>query len=340
MLTKRQLKQIEEIISKRFLAFTYEALGSRALTEDELRQLKDAGLLRESVRTFTSDSYTLGKVVALIDRATAEGLSYEDAFRMAKKMTPTTDVERKMIQYANDHAGEYIKGLRDDMVKEVKASATRTGRSAFRAVQDEVADAIENRKTVKELKTALYDAIDDRARDWQRIASTEMNDAIQQGIYAEIREKSEHGAEQLVYKRPAPDSCQHCKRVYLGSDGIPKIFKLSELADSNIGRKAKDWLPTIGSVHNWCQCQLHILPEGYGFVKRRVVLVPFSRDGKEYKKGQIVDDGEFAGMNDSQKAKTGFDAVLSYTGERPTLERSLKSLPLSDNGEDQCVCGY
>jgi hypothetical protein len=258
---------------------------------------------------------------------------------MAKRMTPTTAVEKKMIQFATDHAGEYIKGLRDDMVKEVKASATRTGRSALRAVQDEVADAIENRKTVKELKTALFDAIDDRSRDWQRIASTEMNDAIQQGIYSEIREKSEHGAEQFVYKRPNPDACAHCKRVYL-EDGVPKIFKLSELADSNVGRKAHAWLPTIGSVHPWCQCQLHMLPDGYGFVKRRVVLEPFTRDGKEYKKGQIVEDAEFAEMADSQKRKTGFDAIMAFTGERPTLERSLKSQPLSDNGEDQCVCGY
>ena len=39
--------------------------------------------------------------------------------------------------------------------------------------------------------------------------------------------------EQLVYKRPNPDACQHCKRVYL-TDGItPRVFKLSDLTDSN-----------------------------------------------------------------------------------------------------------
>ena len=37
MMTKKQLKQIEEIISKRFLRLTYEMLADRALTEEELQ---------------------------------------------------------------------------------------------------------------------------------------------------------------------------------------------------------------------------------------------------------------------------------------------------------------
>ena len=40
MLTKKQLKQIEEIIKKRFLRFSFESLGEAALTEEELKILQ------------------------------------------------------------------------------------------------------------------------------------------------------------------------------------------------------------------------------------------------------------------------------------------------------------
>lgn len=310
MLTKAQLEQIEKLIRRRFLGLTYEALGERALTSEELEELKRAGLLRGNVRNLVAEGYTLGKIVANLDREAARKLSYEQVKSAALKMTPTTEVENRAIEWAQDHAGQYIKGLSDDMVKEVRAASARTATSAIRMVQDEVAEAVRNRKTVSELRTSLFDAIDDRARDWQRVAFTEMNESIQRGIYQEIRRNYPDGADQKVYKRPNPDACKHCKRVYLEEDGItPKIFRLSELEDSNYGKKANEWGATVGSVHPWCQCQLQVIPEGYDFVNR---------------------DGE---------------AILEYTGEtaRPPTRKSVYALlvgeSLSDT-DDDCTCSY
>lgn len=307
MLTKAQLEKIEKLIRQRFLAFTYEALGDRALTTEEIRELQAAGLLRSNVRNLVGDAYTLGKIATMIDPEAARRLTYEQAKKMASKMAPTTEVEKRSIEWAQDHAGQYIKGLSDDMVKEVRAASARTASSAIRAVQDEVAEAIRDRKTVSQLRSSLFDAIDDRARDWQRVAFTEMNESIQRGIYHEIRRNSPLGADQLVYKRPNPDACKHCKRVYLEDDGVtPRVFKLSELADSNYGLKAHEWQPTIGSVHPWCQCQLQMIPEGYDFVKNEA--------------------GE---------------AILEYTGRtaRPRVKKSMNNEPLSDTDHD-CTCSY
>jgi len=95
--------------------------------------------------------------------------------------------------------------------------------------------------------------IDDKNKDWARIAHTEINTAVQNGVYQRIKEESDDGADQLVFKRPAPDACRYCKKLHLQSDGVtPKIFKLSELAESNVGLKAVDWRPVVGSVHPWC----------------------------------------------------------------------------------------
>jgi hypothetical protein len=332
MLTKRQLKRIEEIIKKRFLVFTYETLGEDALSEEELDLLKRTGLLRESVRNFVGDAYTLGKIAALVERETARAVSYDDVLRIAKKMQIQTGVEKKAVQYAKEHAGEYIKGLRDDMIKEVRASSARVGSEAVRAVQNKVAEAIENRNTVSQLKTELFHAVDDRNRDWQRVANTEMQASIQNGIYSEIVEA--FGSEQLVYKRPAPDACKHCLRLHLDEDGVPRIFPLSSLAASNVGLKANAWRATIGPVHPWCQCQLHMVPAGYGFVKQNIAATKFTFMDVEYRPGVVIPKGVFDVMPESFRGKTRTQAILEPGGvARPTVR---KSLDLSDtaNNED------
>lgn len=306
MLTKAQLKQIEDIIKRRFLAFRWEHLGERNLTAAEIDQLKRAGILRNSVRTISGDAYALGKIISAVGEKEAESLSFNELKKMVTKM-PQTSVERRAIEFANDHAGEYIQGIADDLIKDIRTGSVRATGDALRAVQDGVKEAIKDRKTISELKTDLFHRIDNRFRDWQRVAHTEITNAIQNGVYNDIRENSKHGSNQLVFKRPSPDACSHCKRMYLESDGVtPRIFKMSDLADSNIGKKVAEWEPTIGPVHPWCQCQLNIVPDGFEF--------------KTNKEG---------------------NAELVYTGKTATisLKKSLTNDVLSDE-DSECTCEY
>jgi hypothetical protein len=168
-----------------------------------------------------------------------------------------------------------------------------------------VISAISDRKTTSQLKSVLYESIKVKHKDWQRVASTEMHEAIQRGVHSEIL--STHGKDQLVYKLPSPTACKHCKRLFLNSAGIPKVFKISELADNNFGKKAVDWEPVIGAVHPWCQCQLLIVPDGYDFVKHPTT-------------GKVR---------------------LEYTGETaaPTTEKSFGVHDMDSDDED-CTCGY
>ena len=155
MLTKAQLKKIEEIIRKRVLSFKLETLGERSLTSEEIETLKRAGLLRGSVRSFVGDAYTLGKIASRIDRELARGVTYEQVLKMAKKI-PLTTVEKKAIDFAKDHAGEYITKLSDSMVTDIRGEVART---ALGAVRDEVSAAVKNRETVSQLKTRLFEII-------------------------------------------------------------------------------------------------------------------------------------------------------------------------------------
>jgi hypothetical protein len=304
VLTKAQLKKIEEAIKRRFLVFTYEALGEEALSEEEINQLKKLGLLRTGTRHFIGDAYTLGRISTLVKHARLKDITFAEAMDVAKTLKPMTGVEKQAIKWSSTHAGQYVRGIGDDISKELGAATSRVALSALREVREGVSSAIRDRSTTSELRSTLYHAIKVKHKDWQRVASTEMHEAIQRGVYSEVRRV--HGDSQLVYKQPSPSACAHCRRVFLKSDGTPRVFKLSELEDNNFGKKAADWGPVIGAVHPWCQCQLLVIPDGYDFVK---------------------------------DPKTG-KARLEYTGETaaPSTEKSFHSDREAE--EDECICGY
>lgn len=289
------------MINKRFLSFTYESLGERALSVSEINTLKRAGLLRESTRHLTADPSILGKIVALLPRKRAKSLTYDQVSKIAKQMTPLTSVEKRAIEFASDKAGEYIKGLKDDMIKDVGVSAVRSEGAALRGIREGLSEALVERKTTSQFASDLFHTFDDRNRDWRRLAHTEINDSIQHGIYNEILEQSD--SEQLISKVPNPDACPHCKRVYLKEDGItPKVFRLKDLADNNIGLKARDWKPTIGSVHPWCNCQLIVIPDGFDFVlneDKQAVLSFTGKTAKPVRKSEISETGMCKGDSDA-----------------------------------------
>ena len=114
----------------------------------------------------------------------------------------------------------------------------------------------------------------DTERDWHRVVQTESWNAKLYGeshaiMSGESPFSSDKG-ETLVYKRPAPDCCPLCRKLYLERDGItPKVFKLSDLMANgdNFGKKVDEYLPTLGTVHPNCQCTLGIKPKDAEFDK-------------------------------------------------------------------------
>lgn len=311
-LTKKQLDELLAIIDRHMLTFMVDTLGPQTLDAEELERMKSLGLLKENVKHMVVDATEYGRLVAILPEDVRKKLSPSDIEKLVKKLRPMTSVEKRAIEYATTNVGEHIRGLRDAMLKDTK---TAVAGQALKAVRESVVSAVADRKTVKELKTILFDRFDDRNRDWQRVASTEMNDAIQFGIAAEIKKTSDDDEEQRVFKRPNPDACKHCLRLFLQPDGTPKIFKLNELAYSNVGKKAADWVPTIGVVHPWCSCQLHVIPEGFGFKKRYTVSEKFSVGDKTYKVGEQVDESERAKLSGKDKNKLRQEAILEFTGE-------------------------
>ena len=78
----------------------------------------------------------------------------------------------------------------------------------------------------------------------------------------EVKEDQSYVADGLVVH-----NCEHCKRLFLGPDGKPYIWRLADLQafGTNVGRKTRDWQPTVGTVHPNCQCQMIRIPVNFGF---------------------------------------------------------------------------
>ena len=312
-LTKKQLKEVTDSIKKRMLRFRYEALGERALSEEEILFLQEAGLLRRGVVHMTEDPAILGKVIASLP-ASSRSIRFDDLMDLvARQQVELTSVEQAAVDFATEHAGEYIKGIEDMAIRTARLSSSRASMDALKLVQDGVKESLVKRQTISQLKTDLFDMLDDRYRDWQRVAHTEMNNAIQAGVYKEIRDSSESGTSQLVYKLPSPDACKHCKRLYLESDQItPKIFKLEDLAESNVGLKVVDWQPTVGSIHPYCHCQLFKLPKGMGFETKTTATSTIEHEGESLKTGSIIPDNIYSELSEDEKLKTRKQAILTF----------------------------
>ena len=105
----------------------------------------------------------------------------------------------------------------------------------------------------------------DYARNWRRIARTELQGVANDG--AAIEALRTYGAEARVARIPNADACPDCRRLFLGDDGKPRIFTVAELVGNgvNVGRARRDWVASLWPVHPNCNCTTQSIPPGMRF---------------------------------------------------------------------------
>lgn len=270
LLTPEQLQQIRQIIADHHSAFIVNTVSPDAVSKDILQRLKDKGLIAPQIASI-EDSYIYGQVVAAMEAPNAHKMSYDQFKKYVKtNPVPLSQIEKQAVQIAQQQAGEYITNLGSKAATQT-AQTLINEENQYRAnlkedIKTAVADNIARRESIKKLKSQLGHLSGDWSRDWDRVAVTEKGNAMDQGAVDALTE--EYGEDVLVFRRPLPGHCKHCDRLYLGSDGHPKVFKLSTLIDNgtNVGKKAADWLPIATRTHPNCVCTAPTrMPEGWGF---------------------------------------------------------------------------
>jgi len=274
VLTKEQLKEIAEIIQDHVGVMLHVFVGNEEVKKDLLNKL---GIPLDA-SSLIQNSYILGKIVQMMSEGAVKTLTYDGLKAKAREYS-LTQMEKNSLKYAQEHAGEYVTALGQKVTRNVNTKIVTSSRSAnlaraqLKNIRDTVSDSILNKKTRGQLASDLYHNAEDWNRDWRRVAHTELWNARLQGEVASILEGDTihgeaKGGETQVFRRPAPDACQHCKRLYLESDGTtPIVYNLSELINNgdNVGKKTIDWQPTTHTTHPNCSCPIAVLPDGFGF---------------------------------------------------------------------------
>lgn len=256
LLTPEQLREIRQIVEVYHSAFIANTISPDVLAPDMLARLRRLGLINTRIDT-VRDAYIYGQILATAEDPKLAGMGYEEFKRYLRSHpVPLTSIERDAMAFASQRAGDYCRGLGNRVAQDTGQLLIEADANLRRQMRQEIRTATERniaeRESLKKLKSDLGWATKDWARDWQRIANTETHFAMQRGV-AEYYGKR-YGAKGRVAVRAMPDACNHCKRLFVGSDGQPIIFELGDLEanGTNVGRKAVDWLPVVPPVHPHC----------------------------------------------------------------------------------------
>ncbi len=299
-LTKEEVQRILQAIHDRFEFVAAQMQSDFTPPEDILERWKAMGLVGQDV---TAESFTLAAtepemhlirnafVFGRLHAAMEQGKGYADILKLATRM-PLQKPDLHAIAIAEQQTANYITAMGDHLGTEAGRIMAAKNRAIIqqlaidyhnKTLPAKVLDEEAKREagfeipevqvdTWKQFSSELYHTMEDKARDWDRVAFTELYDARNQGQAMDLLEK--FGTDQLFYKMPLPTACPQCRHAYLEADGVtPRVFKLTDLMSNgtNIGRKphpvrggavlsggrsdGKATLqPVAGLMHPWCQC--------------------------------------------------------------------------------------
>ena len=292
-LSKKQISDIESLIRDTHFAFMVELGGTTAIDADDLRRIRDRGLVRD------------GGSVGLLQRGYQFGLLSggmgTGTESSAEAITPGSFIaylnseagslsaqDQRLVRDVTDHIETYVRAMGTQLEMRFQKALVEADKHLRRlrqhVVERVVSEGAEHGDAVRNIAVRLKRAMKDARHEWDKVAATELHNLIQEGRAAAIKSKA-GVANPRVYKQPKPDACQYCKILFLEADGTPRIFHLADLVanGSNIDRKANrpvligpaatHWKPTLDSVHPFCQCELHHVPKGYAFEKGKLRYV-------------------------------------------------------------------
>jgi hypothetical protein len=320
LLTDAQLHEIRQIIEDYHNAFVVNVISPDVVEAGVLERLKALGLVNVEFNAI-EDSYLFGQVVAALDDPKVSRMGYgEFKAYIQKNPIPLSPVERRAVQVAQHTAAQYAVGLGRRVDMDTGATLLGEDQALANKMRDTIrtatAESIARRETASQLKSKLGWATRDWARDWDRIAITEMHNAHQRGQADTYAKRFGGGAR--VAKRVMPDACPHCVRLFTGPDGNPRIFKLSALEKNgtNFKKKVADWKPVVGAIHPHCQCQLIRIPDGWGFAEDGA-LVPGGEGGVTY---GSEEDMERALRAETDLMKSALEGHVTFQGLPITVE--------------------
>lgn len=280
IITQEQKKRIRATVRKHYNWLLFKMTGKDYLTDQELNDLIDRGLIIPGEDGALKEAYYAGRgrhdVLKLPHER--DDISFDEYLRNVKpKALPISDVQKYALEHIEESAGSLIVALGDktrNAVEQIINNANLEERN--RRVADEIIpvlrEGIEKQKTINQIASDLRDKTGDLLRDWKRVSLNEISTASSLGAIDAIAEDNKDKSPDEIYIYMAVNLdgalCQSCRKFYLlPGTNTPRIFKLSELqgAGTNYGKKVAEYNATIPPLHVQCRCTPLGMPNGFGF---------------------------------------------------------------------------
>jgi hypothetical protein len=285
----QHMADIRALISDYHLAFIATQVGPGFIAPSEVQRLIDTGILPQDIAlTFQpgpgelpehaaeriADAYNYGISMGRDPQLRAQAKTLNLADYNESHPPPRLSAQEKSARdWASRNAANIIVGLGNRIGDDFSTLAIEADADLRRQYQADIRDELdmnlERRETWRQLASELGHRTGDWARNFKRIAATEKQNAMQEGLAAGLIEREGDPEHVKVAKLPNPDACEDCIRLHLtaGAGSVPKTFYLSQLQENgtNVGRKRNAWKPVVGPVHPWCSCELIHVPDGWGF---------------------------------------------------------------------------
>lgn len=267
-------KKIGDIIEKHFNVLLFKIAGKDNLPIEKVQELMSLGLIpQEMIEDGLMElAYYIGYLRPIYK---PKKINLRQ-LRSQKREVLLSDVENYALKHVRESAGNYITKLKDFTQSKVKDLIDRKNLDyrnevLTQKVRPIIEEGIAKRKTVAAIASDLRDSTKDLYRRWEVTATTELTNAVNLGAQDAMIKNSPDKSPKDIYvaKVVKSDSalCPSCKKFYVGVNGAPKVYRLSELQKNgdNVGRKGAELKPVVGSVHPRCRCQLIRIEEGWDF---------------------------------------------------------------------------
>lgn len=274
VVSKETLEKIRKIISKHYNRLSISIIGSGILSRDEVKELERQGYDVSNNESLMELIYNHNFINTIGSSNIPTSLQDMKSQQKVPNVIPVGEAHNYTVESLNETVDLYIDKLKLDVTSRIEGIIRQNNDEyKMNALQNldrsEFADMLVKESSLGKVRQKLRDTAKDATRDWQRVALTEMGNAI--GIASVDRIVSQNKDKELkevyVYRIPVNDSktCKYCRRFY-NSDSSYKIYRLSTLLSNgtNYGKKTDQWSAVIGSTHpNSRTSQVIEIPPGW-----------------------------------------------------------------------------
>lgn len=286
-----QIQDMLSILKRYELVFIAGQLGLDYLSQTDKDILIAAGINLDQYknkRGIVEHAFLFGILAEAIGDARAKRMTYAQfqKFLSSGNFIPLTEEEEFALQTVKNRAYTDITSLgnrmRTGLSNVVLKNNMEQSVLVQKMIREKTIKATELRMGARGLAADFASTSEDWEVDWLRIAYYLTHEAFNSGRAQSILKN--HGADAEVYFDVYPGACKHCRELYLTDsedpDSEPIVFKLKDIIanGNNIGRKAKDWKPTISPTHPYCRCTINFKKPGFAWDSElRAFTIPIKK---------------------------------------------------------------